>query len=772
MSITLTLNNFKKYDIKTSFTLPLNGLVLIQGASGIGKTSILDAIYFVLYGIGSKIVNFSSTNCSVVWDDGKTVITRTKKPGRLTLKEQENTYEDAVAQEIINNRYGTNFEITSYIKYKASTSFFSLGPSARMEFLQKIAIKGTDVLVLKNKTKEAIKNRKERLLKISSELKVVEEEFNGLSLPETVQFPFGKFHETKIKNHQIKSKNNKIKLSNAEKSLKLILKKSGDFDLQKQSNKFIAERISEYSKILKELQDQKEHNKFIDLTNFYKRLDILEKNRQYNELQMRISDMENRLREYKNSEDQKRSEELEKLTNIHIIEDKIEYYLDLYNTQKTILQTKSRLEHDKILLQTFGDITPEYLETLQIHLQNSTGKKFTCPNCSCDLLLKDEKLQLNNGIQSLEDVSIDNLKIRIQTAKDRLKKKSQLESNIERDEKFLHQHSDFDIDCDYELILKTHTEKIKIQDSILRDIKKLQTTSYSPSVQKLQSDITWESKRLSTLEKIVIEDENKYTIEELKDIINKNKIQNDKYSEINKKIDDILVSIQKEETKFLYLEDQNYPEKIISIEEEIKNFKVAINENQKDEILLDKYLKYMDIKSNYDRWRTKFLNLQAQEKNGVKSLEVAEKFLSILNATESKAISNIINSLNIQLKYYSEQFFTEPIAIQIQPFKESLNGNIKPSVQIKVSYKGMDYDIDCLSGGETSRVELAVCLAINSVINGKILLLDEVLGTLNSGYIDAITGILREEALKENKLILTVLHGSSEGNFDNVINIE
>ena len=35
----LTLENFKKYETKTTFIFPPNGLVLLQGASGIGKTS-------------------------------------------------------------------------------------------------------------------------------------------------------------------------------------------------------------------------------------------------------------------------------------------------------------------------------------------------------------------------------------------------------------------------------------------------------------------------------------------------------------------------------------------------------------------------------------------------------------------------------------------------------------------------------------------------------------------------------------------------------------
>ena len=49
----LKLHNFKCWE-KQEFNLQETGIILISGKSGKGKTSILDAIYFVLFGKGKK----------------------------------------------------------------------------------------------------------------------------------------------------------------------------------------------------------------------------------------------------------------------------------------------------------------------------------------------------------------------------------------------------------------------------------------------------------------------------------------------------------------------------------------------------------------------------------------------------------------------------------------------------------------------------------------------------------------------------------------------
>ena len=60
----LELSNFKCHEYK-EFEFEENSVVLVSGKSGIGKTSIIEAIVFVLFGSGRKIVKYGQKSCYV-----------------------------------------------------------------------------------------------------------------------------------------------------------------------------------------------------------------------------------------------------------------------------------------------------------------------------------------------------------------------------------------------------------------------------------------------------------------------------------------------------------------------------------------------------------------------------------------------------------------------------------------------------------------------------------------------------------------------------------
>ena len=101
----IVLKNFKCWKNNT-FNLDNKGITLIKGKSGQGKTSILDAIYFALFGQGKKIITFGKKSCSVCLEYNDYIITRTRCPNRLLVLINNKEYEDKVAQEIINKYFG------------------------------------------------------------------------------------------------------------------------------------------------------------------------------------------------------------------------------------------------------------------------------------------------------------------------------------------------------------------------------------------------------------------------------------------------------------------------------------------------------------------------------------------------------------------------------------------------------------------------------------------------------------------------------------------
>jgi exonuclease SbcC len=84
------LKNFRCYEDK-EFDFGEIGLVLLSGASGSGKSTILNGIYFALYGEGTKVIMYGKNNCKVEVDFGDIKIIRTKRPNHLsvTIKKQD-----------------------------------------------------------------------------------------------------------------------------------------------------------------------------------------------------------------------------------------------------------------------------------------------------------------------------------------------------------------------------------------------------------------------------------------------------------------------------------------------------------------------------------------------------------------------------------------------------------------------------------------------------------------------------------------------------------
>ena len=81
----LYLQNFRCYK-EASFEFPEKGTILLEGPSGIGKSTIFKAINFVLYGRELKVIKHGEKRCKVVLEYDNIKITRTKCPNHLNLE--------------------------------------------------------------------------------------------------------------------------------------------------------------------------------------------------------------------------------------------------------------------------------------------------------------------------------------------------------------------------------------------------------------------------------------------------------------------------------------------------------------------------------------------------------------------------------------------------------------------------------------------------------------------------------------------------------------
>ena len=179
--LSISMEQFGCYRVLKTLEFKTKSVSLLQGKSGRGKTTICDAIQFALYGKPKKI-SWGERSCRIILQIHDWKITRigtrvdktmksevkesnTKIPPRnsLILQINNSVHKEAEAQSLIEQKFGTNFTVTSYITQKDITSFFSLSPADRINFLEQIALADTDIATLKKKTKLVISQRKQKL---------------------------------------------------------------------------------------------------------------------------------------------------------------------------------------------------------------------------------------------------------------------------------------------------------------------------------------------------------------------------------------------------------------------------------------------------------------------------------------------------------------------------------------------------------------------------------------------------------------------------------
>ena len=161
----ITLKNFKCYENST-FDFGDEGVILLSGPSGAGKTSILSGIYFALFGTGTKVVRYGNSSCSVTFEFEGMTITRTKRPNRLVV---DDIYEDDAAQTIINKKFGDTFKTTGYVSQNAADSFILMSPIEKLSFLEKFAFQDINLSEIKKRCKDLITERNETLIKTTSQ---------------------------------------------------------------------------------------------------------------------------------------------------------------------------------------------------------------------------------------------------------------------------------------------------------------------------------------------------------------------------------------------------------------------------------------------------------------------------------------------------------------------------------------------------------------------------------------------------------------------------
>lgn len=196
----LTISNFRRFTTSPLLiSLKRGDMTLLKGKSGAGKTTILEAIRWCLYGSMKNIYPFGVTQkCYVQIEiDNQMVIYRQKHPERLVISYvtndnnelKQHNYEDVVAQSIIDNFYGPKevWLACSYIAQKMRCNLLNMSQTDKIEVLNKLSFHGEDprsyIELINNKAKDLSKEYNIRQNIFNEECQKFQEHIN-ISIPD------------------------------------------------------------------------------------------------------------------------------------------------------------------------------------------------------------------------------------------------------------------------------------------------------------------------------------------------------------------------------------------------------------------------------------------------------------------------------------------------------------------------------------------------------------------------------------------------------------
>jgi exonuclease SbcC len=770
----IQLENFKCWK-KNEFHFENNSINLLNGMSGRGKSSILEAFNFAVTGEGKNIKTYQTKTCKVTVEYNNLRIVRTKTPNSLYVKVGSKEYHDDIAQKIVDSYFTKYFSSVSYISQGSRNSFFKMSPSQKLEFIENFALNISDK---KDKIQEMIYQRKQFLSEITTSLQTTKELSKKMMKPDDMEFPVeiieiienDILHTIKIYvkkegclEKEVKSLEEKYKtLLSLKKEYREVTSRKNAISQQLEytrskldewcekieSVSFDNNLIQEYSKCLEErsLRERQKtlHTEYVqvekDIEKYKEQLSTIWTEQSKEELVESVQSLEEYIR-YQDEVKKKTRQlsELEQKTkSMSTLPIEIETYEQKLATLKELYDTVCKMKHVytcpkcSTYLHINGDVAEVYVKKVDTRENEATLQK----------QIKETEKVLKEKRQQLYDLT--KITGQLDSLKSDIKRITEMYESMEDDvSETLH---------DYKTQLKD-LEKKEIQAKTLLDKT---TKRYEQLKKEIQMDLLNDAY---------------YDYANIQECLSREQTNKKLHSQYTKEKANAEKELNRLEQEYESMEDVEYSEEeyeqthqqYMSKQEEYKQIQ-RTNEN------IRTWAKNNEIREKYEEVEERIQELEQSEENAQMNYKNALLLKETVLIAESLYFQHFIKNFNQVLKRYLDMFFqaeNDPMTLFIDTFKTGKT--TKPQIDIKVFYKGYETDIESLSGGEQDRVNLAFTLAFSSMYNGTVLLLDECISSLDTENYTNVMDILSEQ-LKEKTIIL-VSHQANEGLFNNIINI-
>ena len=170
----IILNNFKCYRGTRTFDISNEGITLLQGESGKGKSTLMYSIVFCLYGGGKGLVSDGEASAFVELELDWGCVKRTIHPNTLVVWKGGKEMRDEVAQHFLYTLYGKCFEYTSYIAQLTCLNFLCQTPMEKLSILETLLFDDCDPEAYRKRCSEEIRQLTKDLSRVEGELSILE----------------------------------------------------------------------------------------------------------------------------------------------------------------------------------------------------------------------------------------------------------------------------------------------------------------------------------------------------------------------------------------------------------------------------------------------------------------------------------------------------------------------------------------------------------------------------------------------------------------------
>lgn len=734
---------------KSEFSFSGQGATLICGESGIGKSSILEAVAWCLYGQMQHVYshgNEKSGECHVTltFTDGLAIY-RQKRPELLRVMLNNTTYEDEVAQGIIDVRFGnkTLWRATSYIKQGERCSLLSSSKAERVSILQELTFKDVNVDKHLERIEATHQDCNNSINKLSSCISQSTGELHALPLitGDWLELDLDKIKQEGMQLMQVVSQlGSRLHGNTANKTLRDDIQKRLE-DLKRNELPLTEPEIEKEIRTTSDLiisQCSKDKNAVVQ-----NEIDSLN-----NKItSVTVSNVTNKM--IQESLQQKLL--LEDLRRYKEPETELQLLLTQVKNNEIATKVKDRLNLyeqyvliSKDLVQPVPSLDDINREEVKLTMMVREKAPLQCPSCNVALRYSNGVLS-NKDVKVISDKEINDQRSVISSMRKQYDINANVNTLLAKMDAITDQLGDADLNVTYSPVDVRRVETLRSVISALQHVvepkysfeflsNELRNNELIAKVKSLEdSKIRTNNTDSPDSPSVSVLMDRKRTLES--ELYRKKEIRG---------LSERLVTIVYDETL-----DTRY--------NEAKETCERLSKTYQEQIVLKRR---RQLEEEIRTW-------QQMIENNVSRMTLVLRLRDHIITAENLALEQRVSEINSYMESILVHMFDEPIAVVLQCFKTlKSTKRDKPEVNLFIRYRDHEYsDISNMSGGEGDRVSLALSLSLNHVSGSGLMLIDEALQSISSdGKASCV------EAFKNHvNPVIVVSHDDIAGYYDNVL---